>query len=130
MPGCHVQPDQQWNLIFGYNAGYYELFTDTSAPAGTVLKYGTVVPAGQAWVVQAIAGCNVNRQANVQLDVYDGASYVILADVLTPAANRWGTWTGSFVMGPGAKFCVIFLGTTLNDDLYWAAGGYKMKLTQ
>ena len=130
MTGCHVQPEQMCNLIFGYNSGYYEYLTDVSAPAGTIFKYGTIVPDGEAWVVQSVAGCNVNRQAVVILCVNSGANYVVLADVLTPAANRYGVWTGSFVMGPGARFCVIFFGTILNDDVYWAAGGYKMVLSQ
>jgi len=129
MPGCHVQPEQMFNLIWGYNGQYQERAGDTSMPAGGADKDLTPVPAGQVWVVNCIWAKNDNRGCQVHLKVVCGANIHTLKYETTPAAVAVSSITGAFVLKEGDFVRVTFAGLTLNDDCYWGALGYKMVLS-
>lgn len=126
--GCHVQPEQFFNLIFGYNDRYVESESDLNAGAGTVEKSLSAVPAGEIWVLQAAHGLNSKRAAGVVIRVTDGTDFADLTTGLTPASVSRVCWSGEVVMKEGDYVHFFFLGTIAGDDLYWNAWGYKMKV--
>lgn len=130
MGGCHVQPEQMFNLIFGYNSGYIEEGFDLSAPAGTVTKDLSTVPSGEVWVICAARAINNSRLARCVIVVHDAAGNYTLQDQTTTASQNSVVWSGALPVAAGSNMRFYFQGTTLNDDLYYSALGYKMKLSQ
>lgn len=131
MPGCHVQPDQQWNLIFGYNAPYLEQKINLAALAGDNFLVGTVVPAGEAWVVSGLSGINWTRViTRISGGIYDGAVYYSFFAKASPAIGEAVFCSVPLVVSAGNYVYCYYQGCTAGDDIYFNAAGYKMKLTQ
>lgn len=130
MTGCHVPPDQQWNLIFGYNNVYREVGQDLNPDAGTIAKSLGVVPAGQIWVVQNFGVSNEMRALTHLLNIWDGTNYYPLLEATQSGTGYWVCWNGAVVLYPGECLRVFFRSTVAGDNLYWSARGYKMVLTQ
>ena len=117
------------NKLFGYNARYSESGSDLAAAGGNVNKYGTAVPAGEIWVLQAIYATDATTAIAVQLGVNSGAGFQILKRQLEAAAADDIFWTGELVLSEGDYCRVQFLATVAGDDLYWRFWGYKMKIS-
>ncbi len=128
--GCHVKPEQFFNLIFGYYDQYAEYDSDLAAPAGLVTKSGSAVPADEVWVITHIWSLNASRGA-VQLILIanvEGDQHPLIRT--SPAAGLGQYWGGRLVLKEGDYLQWQFLSTVSGDDLYWGALGYKMKLSQ
>jgi len=130
MPGCHVQPEQMFNLIFGYNDRYSETGSDLGPAAGPYDAVLGDVDPNEVWVINTIWGLNNTRGCVIRLRFKMGADDHIVAAITTTAAGQTATWNGAVVMEEGDFVHVTFVNSLLNDDLYWGALGYKMVLTQ
>ena len=131
MNGCHIKPEQFFNLIFGYYDRYWERQYTLSATAGTNFLAGTAVPAGEIWVVTSLRGVDVNTSpSSLTLQAYDGTTTIVLARKLSPGINTDVIWSGQAFLKAGDYIQARFDGCTLNDDIYLDIMGYKMKLVQ
>lgn len=130
MVGCHVQPEQIFNLIFGYNDRYAESFGKTATGA-TEICLGTQVPAGEVWIVEAIAGANATRRATlIYLQVYDGTIHMPLNIAQPDATSLMLFWEGKITLKQTDRIRIVITGCVATDVLTAYAWGYKMKLTQ
>jgi len=131
MAGCHVQPEQMFNLIWGYNGQYLERVEVANATAGKNVLLGTEVPPGELWVVTGlVARDESNVVTSGAVGVYDGSEYVHAGYTADPARRVPITYSGLLPMVEGDKASATFWGCTLNDDLDLWIVGYKMKLAQ
>ena len=128
--GCHVKPEQFFNLIFGYNDKYWEAGSNLNTPAGIVVVTLTPVPAGEAWVLTAANCENASAARAMCIDVGDGTNYITLVDATGSGYRKGIQWAGNVVMKEGDRVRFVFFDTVLNEDTYWKAMGYKMKLVQ
>jgi len=129
--GCHIKPEQFFNLIFGYYDRYVERIYEPNAVAGTNTLSGIVVPASEIWVVTNMFGLNFNTNPGVLVhEVYDGTTEYRLRRVVTPGANVSVEWYGHAFLKAGDRLRTIFTSCVLNDDLYAEYVGYKMKVSQ
>ena len=118
-------------MVWGYSDRYAELVTDFSPPAGFNILAGTVVPAGEVWVVQAMGAVDTTSAiSNVLVCVYSGTVDLALGQIVTPVANQECLWTGEVTMKAGDRARALFDGVILNDDLYFKIWGYKMKVAE
>lgn len=105
-------------LLLGYSGDKTEQVVDTSASAGTNALNGAVVPAGEIWIVEAIAAKDEdNAPTSVVLGVEVNALVVVLAQALTIAAAEYLTWSGAVTLSAGDKVRAWLYGVTLNDDI-------------
>ena len=129
--GCHIKPEQFFNLIFGYNDRYAQQVSNLNASAGSNYLFGTTVPAGEIWVVGTMAASNVNTiSSGISVGVYDGATYYTLTAKKSPAAAEWVPWSGIMVLKEGDRLFAWFGACAAGDDLFFNANGYKMKVAQ
>lgn len=127
--GCHIKPEQFFNLIFGYYDRYIERKSTTTATAGTNTFSATAVPAGEVWVVTSVRAVNINtNNSEVEFGIYDGTSRKGFYRTLLPGANKDMMWNGHVYLKEADYIQAIFYGCTLNDDIYVDIFGYKMKV--
>jgi hypothetical protein len=131
MTGCHVPPNQQWNLIWGYYAHWVQILDKTAAAASEDI-YSTAVPADECWFLQCATIANNTRAATVLLiNLNDGTNEAtVLARGASYAQYVPLAWTGQAAMGPGTKVRLRHTGATVGDSIGASVWGYKMKLTQ
>ena len=131
MAGCHVKPEQAFNLIFGYESQYFERVFDLNPGASTKFLYGTAVDPGEVWVITSMAAFNNTRDpATISVGVYDGATWMNATQQAGPGAGITISYQGQLPMKAGDKAFAYFTGGQAADDLYLDIIGYKMKLTQ
>lgn len=131
MDGCHVKPEQIFNLIWGYNDQYFEVVSDLTADAGTNILLGTQVPDDELWVVTSVATYNnTNKPGASMVGVLKGGDYNVLNSDAPSAKSVAVTWSGLATMVKDDRAFAILTGCTANDDIYLYAHGYKMKLAQ
>ena len=123
----------QWRkigLLFGYYDRLAGKTVNDNATAGTNIVDSATVPAGELWVVQLIAGLNLNTAVtSIRLILVAGSISCGLLDEVPAAANRWVTWTGEIVLKEGDKIQAAFLGCTAGDDIILIWWGYKVATT-
>ena len=72
MPGCHVQPEQMFNLIFGYSDAFAETI-EVVGTGGNDVAGGSIVPSGEVWVATGISAQHNDPTArHTMLGVNDG----------------------------------------------------------
>ena len=129
--GCHIKPEQFFNLIFGYYDRYFEIGSDLNAPAGNVLKSLSAVPSDEVWMLQHFHAADANRQLRIQCQIIGtGGQAIEIRDTLADATSFAVTHSGWYILKPGDYVRFLFVGVVLNDDLWWKAWGFKMKLSQ
>lgn len=117
------------NIPFGYYDRYAEALGNLSATLGNNFLYGTVVPAGQIWVVTAVNIFNNTTAAGTtSFGSYDGATYFTVADSKYLTPTRVLNWGGSMFAKAGDKFYGYFSACEAGDDIYVRFMGYKMKV--
>ena len=123
----------QWRkvgLLFGYYDRLAGKTVKDNATAGTNIIDSATVPAGELWVVQAIAGINLNTAiTKIRLVLTVGSISVGLKDDVPSVANWWVTWTGEVVLKEGDKIQGAFFGCSAGDDLILGWWGYKMRVS-
>ena len=131
MGGCHVQPEQMFNLIFGYNDQYRQVVWTASATLGANRQYGTEVPAGEVWVVTSMCAYDgTNNPGQIAVGMYNGSSYLNVNMAVGVVANQAVVFNGLMVMKAGDKAQAFYGSCTAGDGLTFAITGYKMKLVQ
>jgi len=120
---------QKLNLLFGYYDRLAASKSTTTATAGTNVLNMDAVPAGEVWVVQAASMKDVNNATTgVELRAIVAGNEVVLNYTAAVAAGVPVPWTGQATLKAGDYLQGVWLGVTLNDDLYLIANGYKMKV--
>lgn len=131
MSGCHVQPEQMFNLILGYAAHYWHYASTTNWGAGYNAMSGPAVPTGEVWVVVAAHIKNITRAASMAISVRNAAGeQVALQTGSTTAAGAAFAWSGMAVLQAGNFIFYEVSGCVAGDDGNWGSLGYKTKLTQ
>lgn len=131
MPGgCHVQPEQMFNLIFGYAGQVLEATSAVGAGANKS-TYSTAVPADEVHVITNVAARHDDGDnRTLMLRVWDGADYYHIARLgnvpKTDVLDRQGMWI--LVEGDMIEARALSLGA--GDNVYVEINGYKMILTQ
>jgi hypothetical protein len=129
--GCHVKPEQFFNLILGYY-DYYWHYNETANWAATYnYMAGDVVPAGEVWVVVAASIKNITRGCNMAISVRNAsAKQIALKTGSTTGAGEAFAWSGQAILKEGDFIVYEVSGTVAGDDGNWGSLGYKMKLAQ
>ncbi|MDP2107144.1 MAG: hypothetical protein Q8J76_14200 [Desulfobulbaceae bacterium] len=129
--GCHIKPEQFFNLIFGYYDRYLEEETDTNAGTPYNVKYGAVVPAGEIWVVTAAHAKNATRADNMAIGAGNPTDlYVVALTKSSAGAGEAISFSGTLILKQGDRMRWEWGASWAGDDINWAASGYKMKLSQ
>ena len=130
MYGCHIQPEQMFNLIFGYNGTYIDQKSNLNASEGPNWLYGNVVPVGEVWVITVMRGINLNRTTEILLGSYDGTTISAVQDCVQPSTSASVVWSGMMVLPAGYRTIAGFVSCQAGDDIYFDIHGYKMKVSQ
>lgn len=131
MHGCHVKPEQMFNLIFGYNAQLLWSLVE-GAGANNCTKDGPEVPSDEVWVIEVIAFADSGRAlTRVQIRIKEDADTYYLEDNLTTGgAGKFNSTRGPYYLAGGQKLNIYYGGSLTADDVWMILNGYKMKLTQ
>jgi len=131
MVGCHVQPEQMFNLIWGYNDIWDEVMGFT-ATATSGSKSSGVVPAGEIQVLQVATMYNQTRAGSTiaWVIVNPSAKWFELSSQTALAQYAPGVWSGTVVLAAGDYVLLSYAAVQVNDVLVGGVRGYKMKLTQ
>jgi len=124
----------QWRklaMVFGFSAGLGEQIYDADADAGTNVLNGTVVPAGQVWVIEFISCTNRQRICTYILHtVVKSGITVAIYEGVQAAADRYTIWSGRITLAAGDYVSCHYYGCTAGDDLLLRYGGYKMYIAE
>ena len=115
-------------VVHGYDAQYAEWGSDLNGVAGTNVKNLAVVPAGEVWHILNVDMRDQNSVCERQVRALIGGNYYFLGQELGVGAGRVTIWRGDIILAAGNRLVCVWVGVTLNDDLYWNALGYKMKV--
>lgn len=106
-------------IRLGYSGDKSEQVYEGSADAGTNTLYGSVVPAGEIWVVETISAQDFNSAVTkITLFANVNGLTIPLKDQRTLLAAQPIFWSGAITLSEGDKIFVIFNDVTLNDDIY------------
>ena len=115
------------NVLWGYTDRIVEQVLVADATAGINYVVLPAVPAGEVWVIEGMAGVDVDSApSGVMFGVYDGSTWMWLEEVVTPAANVYNEWKGVLRLKEDDICGMIFSGCVLNDNLVANFWGYKM----
>ena len=117
------------NIPFGFSAVYHQpVWYYTPAAADYVLA-GSVVPAGELWVVTSVFALDSNTNpTKIELSLHNGINSHWIEDGKAPGINKGVSWSGSIYLVNPNYITAGFAGCALNDNLYLDILGYKMKI--
>lgn len=131
MNGCHVQPEQMFNLIWGYNGHFAQYLTHTKSGAGEYNMDFTSVPSDEVWMLQALAAADFHAVVRVVGSIETtGGVWAPVFDTDLVAATEYMCWTGAIVIPPLAFATISFKAVGNGHVVRGRICGYKMKLTQ
>jgi len=122
----------QWRklaLSWGYSDRYAESLTGVSVGPGATYVYGTTVPAGEVWVVEAVAVKHNDPVArNVQIHAVAPGVGMVVAETL--GAITWGItyFVGRMTFKAGDRVRVQGWNVAVGQTVYLEAWGYKMRI--
>lgn len=131
MNGCHVKPEQFFNLIFGYYDRYaQDVSWILTAASGS--KFSTPVPAGEVWVINTASMRNMTGAAtDFNIRLYLGASMgPTIAQASGVAQYVPMYWNGQIVLKEGDKVYFGVDSGAIGESIWAHVWGYKMKLSQ
>ena len=130
--GLHGYISGAWQkapLPFGYSDIYYEGVRVDHAGAGSYWIYGSVVPAGEIWVVNtAVMWGNVNIAGQVTLTIQKGSEYHHLTTLPSLAANKTMNFSGQAIVAPTYRMAAYFGSIAANNQKFMEITGYKVDL--
>ena len=131
MGGCHIKPEQFFNLIFGYYDVYNEGFDTTTTTAGDNTYTAAEVPSGEVWIITTLMGLNHTKAGGTihfgkRANTYN---YPVI-DTRYNTVTRIAYWSGMLVLKAGERVYIIHGSCDLNDRRRGYILGYKMKLSQ
>jgi len=116
-------------LLFGFGGLVEEDLLDDDLDAGTNWVYGTLVPAGEIWVIQnamvLYSGSSATRVGIVGVGLAD--SLTLLAKE-SPDSDWPYPWSGNCILQQGDRMGGNVFGATAGDKLYFRYAGYKMEI--
>jgi len=115
--------------LWGYTDRWNQEVSNLSAAAGSNTLTCTAVAAGYVHVLQGVTVVDLNSattQAQIRLPM--GSQNLYLLSNAGGAAGTRQSWQGQLTMKQGDTVQGILGGCTLNDDIYLAVWGYKMKI--
>jgi len=117
-------------LIWGYTDRIVEAVVVADATVGTNYLALGVVPAGEVWVIEAMSGTDdTTVPTGVLFGAYNGSAWLWMKQVAAPVVSVYADYQGVLRLKAGDNCAVVFLGCTLNDNLYANFVGYKMSIT-
>jgi len=131
MGGCHVQPEQMFDLIWGYHDTLHVLATANAAGTSVTISFAAV-PSDEVWWIQYITYQDTLRQSTpmVAAVMEAGANQMDVA-VAVPPGTSWTSFIKSDIVIKNPAFMRVFGYACVNLDPCKAwLHGYKMKLTQ
>lgn len=128
--GCHVKPEQFFNLIFGYYDRYLETVVDTSVN-GTTTVSGSKVPTGEVWVVTHISIWHNDPLARVlRISLFSEGTAHRLVDVMQIAQGYLLERQGWWVLKAGDRLQGTAEDLAAGRTVRLCGNGFKMKVTQ
>lgn len=129
--GCHVKPEQFFNLIFGYNDRWTEDLSGIQSGAGTWEVHTTAVPAGYIYLLQFFYIKNTSgARGTATLRVNDGTDDFWMVQEDSPGRYEVVSFIGNLVLKEGDIAYMKQVSCADGDEISCGAWGYKMKLTQ
>jgi len=118
-------------MMFGWSDTYAEQISSLTMPAGNSSLNGSIVPAGEVWVVNGLSVAVTSTSCTNIIVVYAivGAN-LVLGEQFAPVNGRYYLFTPGFVMKAGQYAYARFYGMTLNDNAFVNLWGYKMKVAE
>lgn len=118
------------NLLWGYNDLFAEVVYDTNASAGTNTLETTAVPSGYVYILTSCMVVNINSVCTRirKLAWRSGTEYCDFDTSSSPAAGIHQPIACWIPLKEGDTVRGVFYGCVLNDDIYLAVWGYKMKI--
>lgn len=114
-------------MVWGYSDRWAERSTTASASAGSNTVKSTAVPAGEVWVLHAMAARNKDTDVAMQFLLNAGAVVLRVKLVAAPGVNVWVLYSPTeLVLAEGDTVDVLFLSCTSGDELNVDFWGYKM----
>lgn len=105
-------------LRLGYSGKEEEELTIGSASTGTNTMTGTAVPAGEIWILEAVAAVDLtNAPARIMIGAIMGGLATRFHRDENPVAGVDSGWTGQVLLEPGDQVSVQFHGVTSGDSL-------------
>lgn len=118
-------------IVWGYSDRWAQRVYVENATAGTNNLNTTDVPAGEVWVLQAMASKNENKDVAMDYTAVFNGTQVKLKVHSLPGVNTWVTlFPIGICLKEGDNARCRFLSCNLNDDLYLDVWGYKMKVAE
>ena len=131
MNGCHIKPEQFFNLIFGYYDRYSEQTSKTSTGEATTWAYSSAVPSGEVWVIEAVECYHDDPTARKStIRAYDGTYYIIFAINIALGQYVNLIWSGRVTLKAGDKIAIGVDSLTTGKGVIGQIWGHKMKLAQ
>jgi hypothetical protein len=122
---------QKGPIPFGYSGDKSESVDVASASAGTNILSGSLVPAGEIWVLQAVHAADItNVPSRLYLSVVVNGVVVVLTDVTTLTAGINTTWNGSIVLSEGDRVRSSIFGCTAADVLQMRYHAVRVDIDQ
>ena len=117
-------------LTWGYTDVYIENVRTNDAVAGLNDLDGSLVPAGEVWVVTNVVLFNTDSATTIiDMQVWLSPDAVLVRRVRDAIANYSAEWAGQVYLKAGYRMRAEFSGCTLNDNLRANFLGYKMAVT-
>jgi len=131
MSGCHVKPEQIFNLIFGYNDRWAHDLSGVVSGDGAYSASVGLVDDTEIYVAQFVYIRNRSGQRGDSfIRFHDGTDMYYAALAVTPTRYTPLIWNGSVPMKYGDQVYVKQDSCLNNDVMEAGVWGYKMKLTQ
>jgi len=113
--------------LFSYAEDYREAVSSLGVAVGEQWVNGSIVPAGEVWVVTAVNAWNATT-ANTRIDIasFRAAAHCSIKSVIPAAAYAPCAWAGHVYLVEADRISVRFFGCVAGDNLYVGIHGYKM----
>jgi len=116
-------------LLFGFGGVVEEGLLDDNLDSGTNYLAGSVVPAGEIWIVQNASIQYVGTAPDeLHIRVAGLADLIRLFYEGSPASGAWYCWGGTCIIQEGDWLVAQVVGATAGDTLYFRYAGYKMEI--
>lgn len=131
MSGCHVKPEQMFNLIFGFHSQWLEEVDNANATAGDTWLTYTEVPPNEIWIATSVGGALTDRAPTaIEAFIYDGSSYYCIASEVAPVTRDWWKEQGWWILVEGDTMRIRVRGCNAGDDTWSSVTGFKMRVVQ
>lgn len=105
-------------LRLGYSGDASAQVEDTNASSGTNTLLSSAVPAGEIWILEAVAGADIsNAPARILLGANVNGVGVYFDRDENPVTSVYSGWSGAITLAEGDQVAVQFHGVTAGDTI-------------